>query len=112
MPYIILFKDSPLESDLKHVFTPIADLSQRGEGLNNETSSFVILDGNWQFFDDAGFRSPPSARLENSSCFRPQHIYECGRAEVQHNITSLRPVQLVDGVWEPLPVPVNPDPIG
>ena len=51
-PHIILFADSNCSGAHTHVFE---ELSYIGSYFNDITSSFVILEGNWEFFQDANF---------------------------------------------------------
>jgi hypothetical protein len=52
LPHIILFAQVNCSGIHTHV---CESLSYIGDYFNDVTSSFVILEGNWQFFVDAGF---------------------------------------------------------
>ncbi len=59
MPHIILFEDEGFFGNHKHVFREIDSLNaDKNSQFNDKTSSFVILDGSWQFFYDPGFKKP------------------------------------------------------
>lgn len=51
---IILFKNVNLTGDNMHVFNQVASLGN----FNDAVSSFVILKGNWTFFQDVDFKIP------------------------------------------------------
>jgi hypothetical protein len=52
IPHIILFADANCSGNHTHV---CETMSYIGDYFNDVTSSFVILEGNWQFFVDANF---------------------------------------------------------
>ncbi len=60
-PHIILFADANFEGAYKHVFEPTAVL----DDFNDVLSSFIILGGIWQFFENANYDSQtgPAAGL-------------------------------------------------
>ena len=51
-PHIILFADLNCGGQHTHVCEGLTFI---GSYFNDITSSFVILEGNWQFFEDANF---------------------------------------------------------
>ena len=52
IPHIILFADANCSGNHTHVCDTESYI---GDQFNDVTSSFVILEGNWQFFVDANF---------------------------------------------------------
>ncbi len=56
IPHIILFADQNCSGAHTHV---CEGLYYIGDYFNDETSSFVILSGNWIFFKDAGTPNQP-----------------------------------------------------
>lgn len=52
-PHIILFADINCSGQHTHV---CEDENFVGDAINDKTSSFVILEGNWAFFKDANFQ--------------------------------------------------------
>ena len=52
LPHIILFKDETCRGEHWHVFQ-----AQFFIDANDAVSSFIILEGHWQFFVDANFRN-------------------------------------------------------
>ena len=114
MPHVILFKDGWFQGDHKHVFTQLNNLNQSGVGFNDITSSFVILDGDWQFFKDAFYKTPFPLGSKTAAVFGPGEYGTMDALGAGSNdaISSLRPVQSVNGQWEPLPSPAEPSAIG
>jgi len=53
-PHIILFADGNCGGNHTHVCEA---LSYIGDYFNDVTSSFIILEGSWQFFADANFET-------------------------------------------------------
>ncbi len=51
MAQVIIFEDINFQGKLKQVSTDTALL----EDFNDVTSSFAVLEGNWQFFNKANF---------------------------------------------------------
>jgi hypothetical protein len=59
MPHIILFEDGGFFGNHKHVFGEIENLAtDHDSNFNDKTSSFVILDGTWEFFKDFEWKNP------------------------------------------------------
>jgi Beta/Gamma crystallin len=114
MPHIILFQNEGLIGQHMHVFTPFKNLNGSGVGFNDITSSFVILEGDWQFFKDWDYQTPFPLGAKQAAVFGPGVYISMSALGGGSNdsLSSLRPVQLVNGVWEPLPFPSEPRPIG
>jgi hypothetical protein len=56
MAHIILFEHAGFHGRHKHVFRAEPNLNAGDDSAFNDlVSSFVILDGNWEFFINAGF---------------------------------------------------------
>ena len=55
LPHIILFADVNCMDQHTHVCEA---QSYVGDAMNDKTSSFIILEGNWAFFANAGFNGP------------------------------------------------------
>jgi len=53
-PHIILFSDMNCSGDHTHICEGILNIESE---FNDITSSFIILEGNWQFFVDANFEN-------------------------------------------------------
>ena len=59
MPEAILFENANFHGQHKHVFGPEPNLNAPDDNFfNDKVSSFVILDGNWSFYRNAGFNTP------------------------------------------------------
>ena len=58
MPQLILFENANLQGRHKHVYRSESFL----EDFNDLTSSFVILEGQWDFFIDANFDGETGGR--------------------------------------------------
>lgn len=53
---VILFRDANFGGPHKHVINAEPNLNADDDGFfNDNVSSFVVLEGNWKFFRDAGF---------------------------------------------------------
>lgn len=64
MAHIILFEHSNFHGAHKHVFADEPNLDAGDDNFfNDRTSSFVILEGVWQFFRDRDFGNPASNPL-------------------------------------------------
>jgi hypothetical protein len=52
--HAILFETADFQGNHKHVFDHIQNLSNQVDhfDFNDQTSSLVVLEGNWQFFKD------------------------------------------------------------
>ena len=61
MSHIIIFEHRNLHGGHKHVFSSEPNLNAGDDNFfNDRLSSFVILEGRWQFFRDSNFGSPAS----------------------------------------------------
>ena len=61
MAHLILFEHRNFHGAHKHIFRSEDNLNAGDDSFfNDKTSSFVILDGRWQFFRDSGFNNPAS----------------------------------------------------
>ena len=75
IPHIVLYKDAQFLGDHTHFFE---SMSYVGDDFNDQTSSFVILEGQWTFFFDANWQTPMAvgrilgpgryAFIEDESC--------------------------------------------
>jgi hypothetical protein len=54
IPHIILFRDANCSGDHMHV---CEGMPYVGDTFNDATSSFIILEGVWEFFADAEFKT-------------------------------------------------------
>ena len=92
IPEVILFADINCGGAHTHV---CEGLSYIGDYFNDVTSSFIVLEGNWQFFVDAGFAGQMGAGggktlgpgvynwIEANTCLGPQ---------TNDRLSSLKPV--------------------
>ena len=55
--HVILFEHVDFQGIHKHVFGKDDNLTTGDNFMNDKTSSFVILQGNWQFFKNADFNT-------------------------------------------------------
>lgn len=61
MAQVILFEHSNFHGNHKHLFNTEANLNAQDDNwFNDKVSSFVILEGNWQFFKDSNFSGTAS----------------------------------------------------
>jgi hypothetical protein len=64
MVHVVLFKNANFHGDHKHVVAAEPNLNASDDhGFNDAVSSLVVLDGNWRFYVDAGFKNPFPAVL-------------------------------------------------
>ncbi len=64
MAHIIVFEHINFRGNHKHLFTTESNLAAPDDNwFNDKISSFVILEGKWQFFRDINFQGPSSAIL-------------------------------------------------
>jgi hypothetical protein len=57
MPHVILFEHQNFHGRHTHVFGPEPNLNNSDDStFNDMISSFVIIDGNWEFFNDWNFQ--------------------------------------------------------
>ena len=64
MAHVVLFKNANFHGDHKHVMAAEPNLNASDDnGFNDAVSSLVVLDGNWRFYVDAGFKNPYPAVL-------------------------------------------------
>ena len=54
IPHVILFADGNCSGNHTHVREALEYI---GDYFNDVTSSFIILEGNWQFFADANYKN-------------------------------------------------------
>ena len=54
LPHVILYWDANCQADHMHVCGPMAYV---GDYFNDATSSFIIIDGQWEFYADANFQT-------------------------------------------------------
>jgi hypothetical protein len=56
MAHVILFQHANFDGSHKHIFRAEPNLGALiFPGMNDQVSSFVILEGNWQFFIDKNY---------------------------------------------------------
>jgi len=61
MAHLVLFEHRNFHGNHKHLFRSIDTLDAGDDNsFNDKTSSFVILEGRWQFFRDSHFSNPAS----------------------------------------------------
>ena len=61
MAHIILFEHINFHGNHKHLFQTESNLDASDDNwFNDKVSSFVILEGSWQFFRDRDFGNPAS----------------------------------------------------
>jgi Beta/Gamma crystallin len=115
MPHAILFKEAGFFGDHKHVLEPLKNLNVSvDDSFNDKTQSFWILDGDWQFFQDWNFETPYPLGSKSPVVLGPgpyRNITQALGPGSDKNISSLRPVQSIDGVWAPIPQPAQPGPV-
>jgi hypothetical protein len=59
MVHVVLFKNANFHGDHKHVVAAEPNLNAGDDhGFNDAVSSLVVLDGNWRFYVNAGFKNP------------------------------------------------------
>ena len=64
MVHVVLFKNANFHGDHKHVVAAEPNLNASDDnGFNDAVSSLVVLDGNWRFYMDAGFKNPYPSRF-------------------------------------------------
>lgn len=65
MAQIIIFEHRNLHGNHKHIFTSEPNLNAGDDNFfNDKLSSFVIVEGRWQFFRDSNFGNPASQVLQ------------------------------------------------
>ncbi|REF87953.1 beta/gamma crystallin [Methylovirgula ligni] len=113
MPHIIIFKDADFLGDHKHIFQGRENLQNMDGGFNDTISSFYIVDGYWEFFKDYMWEHPYPLN-QTPAILGPgayPSVTDVLGAGSNDNITGLRPMELVNGVWIPVslttPAPVN-----
>jgi hypothetical protein len=58
MSHVVLFKNANFHGDHKHVVAAEPNLNASDDhGFNDAVSSLVVLDGNWRFYVDSGFKN-------------------------------------------------------
>ena len=89
MAHVIIFEHANFHGAHKHVFRGETSLNAGDDNFfNDKTSSFVILEGNWEFFVHANFVGKfggtiPPGKYPSMSVLGPGS---------NDNISSLRPV--------------------
>ena len=115
MPHVILFKEAGFFGDHKHVMEPLNNLNVSVDSsFNDETQSFWILEGDWQFFQDWNFETPFPLGSRSPVVLGPgpyRNITEALGPNSAKKISSLRPVELINGEWVPIPQPAQPGPV-
>ncbi len=62
--HIIIFQHTNFRGQHRHIFDEEGNLNHSDDGsLNDKISSFVILEGEWQFFRHANFVVPYAKKL-------------------------------------------------
>ena len=94
-PHIILFADINCSGGHTHV---CESLSYIGDYFNDVTSSFIILEGNWQFFTDENFQNQMGDFAQGESGTLGPGIYNwieasnCLGGGTNDALSSLQPV--------------------
>lgn len=85
--HIILYEDGQFRGAHKHVFRAEENLNVPEESFNDRTSSIVVLDGTWEFFEDPGFHHKTGRTLG------PGMYPDVTELDMRNDsISSLRPV--------------------
>jgi beta/gamma crystallin len=90
--HAILFENADFQGNHKHVFDHIPNLSNQVDefNFNDQTSSLVVLEGNWQFFKDWQWQNPwpnivgPGVYVKITEAL--------GASDANNSITGMRPV--------------------
>lgn len=92
IPHIILFADKNCSGNHTHV---CESLSYIGGYFNDVTSSFIILEGNWEFFVDAGFAGqmgPGKGKTLGPGVYNWIEDPGCLGSQTNDRLSSLKPV--------------------
>ncbi len=81
---VLLFVDAGFRGDHRHVFEPEPDLNDLG--FNDVVSSLAVLNGTWQFYQDANFIAPYQALLPPGA-----YSFVVNQGIRNDDISSLRP---------------------
>jgi hypothetical protein len=89
IPHCILFELANFRGAHRHVFVAEQNLAaSEGPSFNNRTSSIVILEGDWEFFADADFKSKIGTTLGPGA-----YPFVANIGITNNEISSLRPVR-------------------
>lgn len=99
--HAILFENADFQGNHKHVFDHIQNLSNQVDhfNFNDQTSSLVVLEGNWQFFKDWQWQNPwpkivgPGVYVTITEAL--------GANDANDSITGMRPV---DSLGRAIPI--------
>lgn len=92
IPHIILFSNINCNGSHTHV---CESLSYIGDYFNDITSSFIILEGNWEFFVDknfAGQMGPGAGRILGPGVYNWIEAPTALGAQTNDRLSSLKPV--------------------
>jgi beta/gamma crystallin len=71
MAHVILFEHAQFHGQHKHVFGPEPNLNADDDNyFNDKVSSLVVLEGNWAFFPDSGFKPQPYPPILGPGSYR------------------------------------------
>src|SRR5260370_320768 len=82
--HAVLFRDANFKGDHRHVFVAEPDLNDLG--FNDVVSSLAVLNGTWQFYQDANFIAPYQALLPPGA-----YSFVVNQGIRNDDISSLRP---------------------
>lgn len=88
MAHAILFEHGQFHGAHKHFFAPYDNLNANDDsGFNDVASSIIVLEGNWEFFEDSGFQHKTGKTLG------PGLYPDLNQVDIRNDaISSLRPV--------------------
>jgi Beta/Gamma crystallin len=95
MAHVILFEHAQFHGQHKHVFGPEPNLNAADDNyFNDKVSSLVVLEGNWAFFPDSGFKPAPYPAILGPGSYRglPAGIKN-------DDMSSLQPVDALPTVF-------------
>ena len=105
MVQVVLFKNANFHGDHKHVVAAEPNLNAGDDhGFNDAVSSLVVLDGNWRFYADAGFKNPYPMVLG------PGLYPSLSPAKIANDfdVIAAADQRTGDGEGHPLPCPCHP----
>src|SRR5262249_55852762 len=95
MAHVILFEHAQFHGQHKHVFGPEPNLNAADDNyFNDKVSSLVVLEGNWAFFPDSGFKPAPYPAILGPGSY---HVLPAGIKN--DDMSSLQPVDALPTVF-------------
>jgi hypothetical protein len=89
VPHCVLFELANFHGAHRHVFPAEPNLAASDDpAFNNKTSSIVILEGDWEFFSDADFKTKVGGTLGPGA-----YPFVANVGIKNDSISSLRPVR-------------------